>query len=114
MTNDLGRGIFLDQALDFDLTNTGDVRMTVNGSRELQKDLAFQLKIVLDPFLGQRLTPNTKSEIKSDTIAVLISDSRVRDVDRSGVSIRETGRSSLAITATVNTIEGQQELVFRL
>lgn len=114
MTDELGRGIYLDQALDFDITNTGDIRTTANGRNELQKDIAFQLKIVLAPFLGQPLTPNTKSAIKSDTIDVLISDSRVRSVDRSRVSVREIGNNSLDVAATVTSQAGQQELIFRI
>lgn len=114
MVEELGRGIYLDQQLDFDITNTGDIRMTTTGSKELQKDIAFQLKLILQPYLGSRLRPNTKSEIKSDTISTLLSDNRVESVDRSSISIRETGLNSLAVSAVANTRDGQQELVFRI
>lgn len=114
MTDRLGRGIYLDQTLDFDISSTGDIRNTGNGSNELQKDLAFQLKIVLSPYVGEPLTPNNESEIKSDTVDTLLSDNRVRDVDRSTLSVKRTDRNTLSISTVATTAGGEQELIFRV
>lgn len=114
MTDELGRGQYLDASLDFDISNTGDIRATQDGTSELQKDLAFQLVIVLGDFQGQRLTPELKSRIKGTTVDVILSDSRVRDVDRGSITASQTSRNSVRIGAPVFTRNGRQELVFEI
>lgn len=109
----LGSGLYLDQSLDFDVSTTGDLQ-TTSGSEELQKDLAFQLLIILDDLMGQPLTPDTRAQIKSLTLDTILSDSRVDDVDRGSLTIGKPNPESIRIEA-IATASGQpQELVFNL
>lgn len=109
----LGSGLYLDQTLDFDPSTTGDLR-TVSGSEELQKDLAFQLLIVLDEFIGPPLTPGTRAEIKSLTIDTITSDSRVDSIDRGSMVVSKPTPESIRVKVFVIAEGEQQELVFNL
>lgn len=109
----IGAGIALDQSMDFGVSSEGDIR-SVRGAEELNKDIAFQLKLILVDLKGQPLTPDTKGQIKSDTINTLLSDNRVVRVNRAGIEIRDTGRDSIRIIADYQSTAGPQELVFEL
>lgn len=111
MSGELGSGPLLDQTLDFDVGSDGDLRIT-EGEEELGKDLAFQLLFVLGEKEGQPLTPNTRSEVKSLTVSVLLSDDRVRSVDESGMIVREVGRGELEVDVSLLSTDGPQEFVF--
>jgi len=110
---DLGAGIYLDRTLDFEVGGTGDLR-TTSGGEELEKDLSFQLLIVLDELKGQRLTPETEANIKSLTVDTITSDVRVEAIDRGSIQVRKPGRNSLRIDAFVTTTDSEYELVFNL
>lgn len=109
----LGSGLYLDQNLDFDPSTTGDLR-TVDGSDELQKDLAFQLLIVLSDYIGPPLTPGTRSEIKSLTVDTILSDSRVQDLDRGSMTVTKPNAESITIEVFVTADGGEHEMVFNL
>jgi hypothetical protein len=109
----LGAGIYLDRDLDFEIDQTGDLR-SESGSAELQKDLAFQLQIILSEYIGLPMRPGTVSDIKSDTIRTLISDDRVDSVDRSSFVLEQVGDRSLFVQVVVFAGGEQQELVFNV
>lgn len=109
----LGSGLYLDRELDFDPNETGDLR-TISGSDELQKDLAFQLLITLDDFIGPPLTPGTRADIKSLTVDTITSDSRVDALDRGSMQVRKPDRNSIVIQVIVFAGGEEQELVFNL
>jgi hypothetical protein len=109
----LGSGLYLDQTLDFDPSTTGDLR-TVSGSEELQKDLAFQLLIVLGDYIGPPLTPGTRAEIKSLTVDTITSDSRVDRIDRGSMQVLKPNPNSIRIQVLVIAEGDEQELVFNL
>lgn len=109
----LGSGLYLDQNLDFDPNTTGDLR-TVSGSEELQKDLAFQLLITLDEFIGPPLTPGTRADIKSRTVDTITSDSRVDSLDRGSLQVQKPNRNSIRLSVVVFAGGEEQELVFNL
>ena len=109
----LGSGLYLDKSLDFDPNTTGDLR-TVSGSDELQKDLAFQLLITLDEFIGPPLTPATRADIKDLTIDTILSDSRVDSIDRGSLTIGKPDRHSIRLQVVVFADDERQELVFNL
>ena len=109
----LGSGLYLDQTLDFDPSTTGDLR-TVSGSEELQKDLAFQLLIVLSDYIGPPLTPGTRAEIKSRTVDTILSDIRVDSIDRGSMTVSKPNPESIRIQAFVIAEGEEQELVFNI
>lgn len=109
----LGAGPYLDSTLDFGVSRTGDLRHT-SGSEELEKDLSFQLLIILDDFIGQPLTPELEAQVKSLTVDTITSDSRIRDVDRGSIRLFKPDRESLTISAPVEADGQEQELVFNL
>jgi len=109
----LGSGLYLDQTLDFDPSTTGDLR-TVDGSEELQKDLAFQLLIVLSDYIGPPLTPGTRAEIKTLTVDTITSDSRVDTLDRGSMQVSKPTPESIRIQVFVTAGGDEQELVFNL
>lgn len=114
MTSDeLGSGLSLDQSFDFEIASDGDLR-AVSGFDELNKDLGFQLTIILGDLKGQPLTPDVRGEIKSLTIDTLSSDERVLSVNESGIRIEQIGRETLRLAASYDSVEGPQELVFTL
>jgi hypothetical protein len=109
----LGSGLYLDQELDFDPSTTGDLR-TVDGSEELQKDLAFQLLIVLSDYIGPPLTPGTRADIKSLTVDTITSDSRVDSIDRGSMQVTKPTPESIRVQVLVIADGDEQELVFNL
>jgi hypothetical protein len=108
-----GSGLYLDNTFDLDVGQTGDLR-SVEGVDELQKDLAFQLTILLDDLVGQPLDPETEAQVKSITIDVLTSDNRVEDVDRSGITVRKPRRDTITIQTPVIADNETRDLVFEI
>jgi len=109
----LGSGLFLDQSLDFDPSSTGDLR-TVSGSEELEKDLSFQLIIILSDSIGQPITPATRSEIRSLAVDTITSDSRVDSIDRGSIELTKPDRETIRLQAVVTAGGETRELVFNL
>lgn len=111
--DNLGSGLYLDQTLDLSVNTTGDIQ-TVSGSKELQKDLSFQLLILLKGYTGQPLTPEVRSEIKDTTIDALLSDSRVDSVNRGAIAVQRVGQSSIKLEVLLTALGGSQEFVFTI
>jgi hypothetical protein len=111
--SNLGAGLYLDSKFDLNVAQTGDLRSS-SGSEELEKDLAFQLKIVLDDIVGQPLTPDVRAEIISLTIDTITSDLRVQTLDRSSITVTRVRSDALFVEALVETKSGEQELVLSI
>jgi len=109
----LGSGLYLDQTLDFGVGSTGDLRH-ISGSSELEKDLSFQLLIILDDLMGQPLTPEVEAQVKSLTVDTILSDSRVDDIDRGSMNLFKPNAESLIIQTLVTAGGSEQELVLNL
>lgn len=119
MTEELGRGPYLDELLDFEVDPTGDIRATPDGSEELQKDLAFQMIIALDDTEGLPATANTRAKIKSRARAVALSDVRIDSVDIENTTVQEVdidepGAARFRIVLPVVASDEEQELVFEV
>jgi hypothetical protein len=110
MAGELGAGPALDQSMDFSITPDGDIAAS-RGEEELNKDLAFQLIIILDDLSGQQLSPDTRGQIKSLTVDTINSDTRVESVSRGSVQVESAGRDSIRLSASFISNSGQQEFV---
>lgn len=107
-----GSGIFLTQDLDFEVTTTGDIQSST-GSDELEKDIAIQSIIQLQGIRGIRGTPQEKARLRNRVRNILTADPRISYV--SNLTIRFIqGEEEAEIVASVNTIDGNQELVFEV
>lgn len=111
-----GGGIFLNEQeeggvtaypFDFEVDETGDIR-TVEGERELQKDISFNMSRTLNNFLGDRITPERENVIKGATSDVLENEQRIDEVR--GISLRNGNRNTIAIR--VQIIASGQEFDF--
>lgn len=111
--DNLGAGLYLDQTLDFGVGSTGDLRYE-EGSSELEKDLSFQLLIILDDLRGQPLTPETEAKIKSRTVDTITSDVRVDDLDRGSMQVAKPNGESLVIQTYVRAGGERQQLVLNV
>jgi hypothetical protein len=109
----LGAGVFLDETLDFDVDETGDLRGE-EGLEELAKDLSFQLILVLEGTRGKTLTTEREAEIKSLTEDTLLSDSRVQNVDSSSISISRADRNTVRLSLNTIALGDERELVFEI
>lgn len=110
----LGAGIYLDEYLDFDVDETGDLRAAF-GTDELQKDLSIQMIFELDQYRGSPPTKNTRSKVASDVIELAELDPRVEDVPRDSISVSfSDDNMDLFIDLSVITESGEQELVFEI
>lgn len=114
MTTEFGSGIALTQDLDFSVNNAGDLD-TERGVDELQKDLAFFLIEQMKDIPGRRKTSRTSAIAKSRTRSQLLADPRVNSI-RGEIDVFYPNESpeTLEIAATVDTVEGEQDLVFRV
>lgn len=110
-----GNGIFLDEDFDFDVDETGDIRAS-KGTDELEKDLAFQMAIALDPIIGQPPSQSTEAKLINRATAVALSDNRIESVDEDNVEVREIELSrrdvEYEITLPISSSQTVQELVF--
>lgn len=112
---ELGAGQYLDQNLDFEIDETGDVRSAFGGA-ELEKDLSFQMIASLSQFLGERPTPELEADIKRMAYRVAAADVRVSTVDRGNITVEWNYNSremELTVPVTTNTDE-EYELVFEV
>lgn len=112
MTQPFGSGIYLDEQLDFSVDSTGDIRGET-GLSELQKDLAFQMIISLDKYLGQPPSGNLKEKVAGTAKRVAEIDSRVTFVDTRKTEVSfSSDRQELTLKMTVQTRDGEQDLIF--
>jgi hypothetical protein len=110
---ELGAGPALDRSLDFTIDSTGDID-AVSGNAELQKDVAFQLQILLQEYLGQPLSTDVQTDIQATTANVLNSDNRVQSVDERSIQVQQTRGSGFAVSARAQTDSGEQEFVIQV
>lgn len=109
---DFGSGPFLSRNLDFEVTSTGDIR-TVNGTEELEKDIALQSLIRLQDIIGSRQTPRTRAVIRSRVNEILVVDPRIEEVLNTTVRFVQ-GKDSAEVVTTVVSDNSEQELVFNV
>jgi hypothetical protein len=107
-----GNGIYLDDEFDFEIDASGDIRPS-RGIDELEKDLAFFSYQELSETIGRQRSPRTLAIIKDRTQRVLLNDPRVDGVIGDvTVYYPESERNQVEVSATVSTVDGEQELVF--
>jgi hypothetical protein len=112
MATQYGSGIKLTQDLDFEINSTGDIATEI-GVDELEKDLAFNMIAQLSDIPGRQKTPRTIAVVKSRTEQQLLADPRVRDViGEIEVFYPDDMGDTIEVAATVNTVDGEQQLVF--
>jgi len=114
MTEDLGAGPALDENFDFSVGPTGDIAHN-EGLAEVEKDLAANMAVELNSYVGSSLTPKVKGQILSDARITALLDERVTDVDKeaSSVSLEDDGTIKLELAVTIATDE-EYTLVFRV
>jgi len=110
---ELGSGIALDQNFDFDVDETGDLRVA-EGADELSKDISFALVSALEGLIGAPKTPEIKRKIRDRSRRVALADDRVQAASADSISVSETSRDTFRVSMSVVTIAGTEELVFEL
>jgi hypothetical protein len=109
---DFGAGPYLTQDLDWEVTNTGDIR-TTQGTQELQKDIALFAIAALQPILGQPESTETRGRMTAIVNDILNADPRVDKVVN--VNVRFIGsRNEAEVVADVITDNSEQQLVFEV
>lgn len=111
--DNLGSGPSLDEDLDFEIDETGDIRSS-SGMEELQKDLSFQMMIALSQFIGENPTPELNVEVRRKVYRVAVSDERISSVDRKKINVEWYNHSQeLTVSVPVTTTENATyEMVF--
>lgn len=110
--SDFGAGPYLTRDLDFELTTTGDLRVS-RGADELEKDIGLQSLIELDGVEGRRQTPKTRAIIKSRLKTVFNQDPRIGEII--DIQIRFIQNlDTVQIAAQVVADNTEQELVFTI
>lgn len=114
MSERFGSGIHLDEQLDFSVDPSGDLQAE-RGLDELQKDLAFQMIVNLQEFIGQPPSNNISAKVIGVASSIAVSDSRVSSVDKDNSSVTFNRlRDEITINLIVRTVGGEQELVFNV
>lgn len=90
-----GAGIALDESMDIVVDNTGDLDATY-GIDELEKDLAFRLKIRMEGDLGSRLTKTQEKILSVKSSRIVQQDPRIDGVDN--------------VTAQSNSLRDEMEI----
>lgn len=112
MSTEYGSGIYLTQNLDFEINTTGDLRASF-GIDELEKDLAYNSIDELKEIPGRRKTQQTISIVKSRVEQLALADPRVSNViGEIDVFYPDARDETIEVSVTVDTVEGEQELVF--
>lgn len=114
MTGQFGSGVFLDEQFDFSIDPTGDLQMS-EGVNELQKDIAFQMVISMQQFLGSSPSGNLEAKISNTATNVVLGDPRINSVVQNSFDIQfSDNRESISIKFDVRTEDGQQTLIFNI
>lgn len=108
-----GGGIYLTQNFDFEVNEAGDIR-TTRGVSELEKDLAFKSADNLQEILGEHLTPKTRGKIKQVIKRVASDDPRVGQPTSITVTYPEERSDRAKLTIVMETLDGEQPLVFEV
>lgn len=120
---EFGRGLYLvpkrvandsnNYSWDLDVDETGDLRPTEDGDKELQKDVAFANATFLQNAIGSPLNPESFNEIRMLVKRVLLRDDRINNVN--SVRINQVNESdTIEVVALVIASDEQQELVFEV
>ncbi len=110
--SDFGSGPFLTEDFDFEVTTTGDIRIS-KGVKELEKDIAFQNVIELQNVAGSRKTPQIRARLRSRVQAILLQDPRISSVNSIEI-IFVDGNETAKIVTSVIADDSEQELVFEV
>lgn len=112
MSDPFGAGIHLDGQFDFAVDTTGDLKHE-SGVSELQKDLAFQMVISLDKYIGQPPSGNLNEKVAGTARRVAELDTRVNFVDTRKTDVSfSTDRQEITLKMVVQTDSGENELIF--
>lgn len=98
---------------DMEVDQTGDIKMTF-GFEELKKDIAFRSAAILDGRRGEPLTPSNRADIRALVKDLLNNDPRLGRIVSLSVTESDNDPNKLLISTTVNTEEGQTDLVFEV
>jgi hypothetical protein len=109
----LGAGQELDTSFDFTVDGTGDISSS-RGSEELEKDIAFNTALFLQPLVGGVLTNRVKTDIIETVISVAEEDDRVRAVFEESISVEETREGGIRVSLAVDTISTVEDLVINV
>lgn len=114
MSGNLGSGIFLDTGFDFGVSSTGDLR-SESGSNELGKDLAMQMILSLEQYIGKPPTNLVERKVAATATNVALADSRVDSVDKNNIVVTfNNERSEITVEMSVFTEDSEQEFVFNV
>lgn len=112
MNDTFGSGIHLDSQFDFSVDPSGDLQAE-RGLDELQKDLAFQMVINLNKFLGKPPSGNLEARVATTAERVAEVDSRIDFVRTELTEVSYSNdRQEITVKITADTETGEQELVF--
>jgi hypothetical protein len=110
----LGSGVGLDESFDFEVGSTGDLKST-EGVEELEKDLAFQMVLGLDEFIGRRPTAALPERVARRASDIAEADPRVEFVNRSALEASfSPDARQIDLKMQVKTEDGVQELIFNV
>lgn len=101
--SDYGNGIDLDQEMDIRIDRTGNIALN-EGRSQLEQDLAYKTKIVLDGVGANPFTSGGKEDIKITVQRVLRMDPRVESLTAVGVAVPDASGGTIEVS-----VEGQAE-----
>jgi hypothetical protein len=114
MSANFGSGPALNQDFDFVIDSTGDLENR-SGVEELGKDLAMQMVLNLETYLGESPTNLVKRKVELTATRVAVADTRVRNVDESATAVSfGSRRDELTVRMRVITESGPQEFIFNV
>jgi hypothetical protein len=112
MSENLGAGIALDEQLDFGVDPSGDVESS-SGPIELRKDLAIQMIIGLDRYIGEPPSGNIEAKVAGSAKQIALNDPRVLSVRDDSIIVNySTRREEISIEMNVITEDGEIPFVF--
>lgn len=112
MSDDYGSGVHLDQNLDLGVGETGDLKSD-SGENELQKDLAFQMILGLDQYIGQPPSGNLPSKVAGTAKTIAERDERIDFVKAGETEVSFTDdRRTIELSMVVQADNEEVDLVF--
>lgn len=104
--SELGSGPSLDEQWDLYVDeSSGDIAIS-NGSEELRKDLAFNVAIFLQDFVGDYISDGKRSDIRIGVRNIVLSDSRIDQVNSVRVGRSREESDELAVDVKATTVDG--------
>lgn len=112
MSERLGTGISLDESLDLGVDPSGDIESS-SGPAELEKDLAVQMIIGLDKYIGEPPSGNIEAKVAGSAKEIALNDPRVISVRDDSIIVNySTRREEISIEMNVITEDGEIPFVF--